>query len=290
MPCALNASCLRWRRRSRVAGGARSAAATARCASLQAAGILKPGTPAQQAEQARALLNAGGWTDEALAAGALSTSFDLWRAVAVTYAASYTRASATRHALRLFLPGHGCQGTGARARRRRAGGLVERFVGHSARRRRRYRRHAGRRRRSFAAGPALPARTVVRTRRSSPIACGPASPKPAPDCRADGLPVLVIHGADDGLVPEAFSGGAYARVGQGGRARRALLESRQRPAFRRLPGPAGIGCELRADAALRAIARLDAMWSHLSPASRCRAKPGSATTKAALPAPPAWRR
>ena len=28
----------------------------------------------------------------------------------------------------------------------------------------------------------------------------------------DGLPLIVIHGADDGLVPEAFTGGAYAKA------------------------------------------------------------------------------
>ncbi len=60
-----------------------------RCASLQAAGLVAGDDTASQASDAYRQLRASGWTDEALRAGALSVGFDLWRAVAVTYASAY---------------------------------------------------------------------------------------------------------------------------------------------------------------------------------------------------------
>ena len=50
-----------------------------------------------QARAAHEQLRASGWTDAALRAGALSVDFDLWRAVAVTYASSYGRYGAGEH-------------------------------------------------------------------------------------------------------------------------------------------------------------------------------------------------
>jgi len=67
---------------------------TARCAALQAHGLLHASDPAAQSAQALERLHANGWTDTALATAASSTAFDLWRAVAVTYASSYTRSAA----------------------------------------------------------------------------------------------------------------------------------------------------------------------------------------------------
>ena len=37
---------------------------------------------------------------------------------------------------------------------------------------------------------------------------------PAPGCRAQGLPVVVIHGVDDGLVPAAFTSAPYVDKAQ----------------------------------------------------------------------------
>jgi len=70
---------------------------TARCAALNAAGLIEGADSAAQAESAYARMRANGWTDAALRAGALSTGFDLWRAVAVTYASAYGRYGVGEH-------------------------------------------------------------------------------------------------------------------------------------------------------------------------------------------------
>ena len=64
----------------------------AQCTALRKAGLLDGADTAAQAAAAYQRLHDAGWTDEALRAGALSAGFDLWRSVAVTYAAAYTRA------------------------------------------------------------------------------------------------------------------------------------------------------------------------------------------------------
>ena len=64
----------------------------AQCAALAKAGLLDGADTAAQAASAYRRLHDAGWTDEALRAGALSAGFDLWRSVAVTYASAYTRA------------------------------------------------------------------------------------------------------------------------------------------------------------------------------------------------------
>src|SRR5690606_11785875 len=63
----------------------------ARCAQLAAAGLVERGDPPAWARSAHARLRDGGWTDAALRAGMLSTGFDLWRALAVTYASACGR-------------------------------------------------------------------------------------------------------------------------------------------------------------------------------------------------------
>ncbi|HUD41883.1 MAG TPA: 3-hydroxybutyrate oligomer hydrolase family protein [Dokdonella sp.] len=71
---------------AREADGSAPLAWQARCASLQARGL---GSPAD----ALAALQASGWTAAALATAASSTRLDLWRAVAATYASAYLRAA-----------------------------------------------------------------------------------------------------------------------------------------------------------------------------------------------------
>jgi hydroxybutyrate-dimer hydrolase len=66
-----------------------------RCASLRAQGKLSGSTVEGQAEQARQYLLARGWTDEAMATAASSTAFDLWRIVSAGYASSYLRRGAS---------------------------------------------------------------------------------------------------------------------------------------------------------------------------------------------------
>ncbi|MGN6512035.1 MAG: 3-hydroxybutyrate oligomer hydrolase family protein [Lysobacteraceae bacterium] len=68
-----------------------------RCASLAQAGMLAGADTAAQAHAARDRLHAAGWSDAALHAGALSVDFDLWRAVATAYASAYGRYGIGEH-------------------------------------------------------------------------------------------------------------------------------------------------------------------------------------------------
>ena len=92
MPCALAAARFNATPLARLSDGTLPPAALARCATLRAAGTVHGGTLAAQAGQALAMLHASGWTDDAIATAASSVAFDLWRAVAVTYASAYLRA------------------------------------------------------------------------------------------------------------------------------------------------------------------------------------------------------
>lgn len=67
-------------------------AATARCASLRAAGLVEGDTPSAQAASAYDRLLASGWSEAALEEAALNAAFDLWRAIAAGYASAYARA------------------------------------------------------------------------------------------------------------------------------------------------------------------------------------------------------
>jgi hydroxybutyrate-dimer hydrolase len=68
-----------------------------RCAALRAIGLVEGDTPEAQARNGYERMRASGWTDSALRAGALSMGFDLWRAVAVTYASAYGRYGVGEH-------------------------------------------------------------------------------------------------------------------------------------------------------------------------------------------------
>jgi hydroxybutyrate-dimer hydrolase len=77
-----------------------------------------------------------------------------------------------------------------------------------------------------------------------------------------GLPVLVMHGADDGLVPEAFSGGAYAAWSKaaGRDVRYWRIDNAQHfDAFLGLPAMGARYVPMLA----YAFAGLDRVWSHL---------------------------
>ncbi len=206
MPCALNASAFDALALARP-GGAKPPAATGRCASLHADGDVAASDPQPQAEEARAKMLAHGWTDDALAAGAISTGFDLWRAVAVTYASSYARTGPADMPCGYQLAATASDGSPRPitvAERQAwwsdasgippgAGvGIVD----------------------TLAAGtdPSLPGLRCLRALwddQAGAVRAGIAQTR-AGLPRA-GLPVVVVHGLEDGLVPEAFSGAAYAR-------------------------------------------------------------------------------
>ncbi len=73
------------------------AAATKRCASLAARGELSGSSVEAQAADARSQLMAAGFDVHALHSGVTTTGFDLWRAVAATYGSAYGRFSADAH-------------------------------------------------------------------------------------------------------------------------------------------------------------------------------------------------
>ena len=179
---------------------------TARCAALKSAGLIEGGDAQAQAKSAYGQLRANGWTDQALTAGALSVGFDLWRAVAVTYASAYSRAGVGEHPC-----GFSFSAQNADFSPRAASG-TERALW-------------------FADASGIPPGAgvgIVDTKLAPPDVALPgllclrglldretggalrqgvaltraALPRP-------GLPVVVIHGLDDGLVPPAFSSAPY---------------------------------------------------------------------------------
>lgn len=68
------------------------AAGLLRCATLQQHGLVSAGLPMQQASEALEHLLGHGWTLPVLRVAAASTALDLWRAVAAGYASAYLRA------------------------------------------------------------------------------------------------------------------------------------------------------------------------------------------------------
>lgn len=67
------------------------------CGAIAGAGLVQGATDAERAKDAYGRLRARGWTDEALRAGGLSVAFDLWKAVAATYASAYGRYGPGEH-------------------------------------------------------------------------------------------------------------------------------------------------------------------------------------------------
>ncbi|TXK65706.1 3-hydroxybutyrate oligomer hydrolase family protein [Alkalisalibacterium limincola] len=210
MPCALLASAFDDEPLARP-GGLKPPAWGVRCAMLAEAGLLDGGDMAARAQDAHARLRDGGWSDEALAAGALSVGFDLWRAVAVPYASAYSRTGP--HAMPC---GYGYAVVDASGTPRLPGraeqaawwsdsaglppgsgvSIVDAMAADAP-----------------AADPALPGLLCLRglwadgTVRGRGLRDGIEATRAAPP-RA-GLPVLVLHGVDDGLVPEAHTALPY---------------------------------------------------------------------------------
>ncbi|MGN6478949.1 3-hydroxybutyrate oligomer hydrolase family protein, partial [Luteibacter sp.] len=179
-----------------------------RCAALRAHGKLSGSTPHAQAAEALAMLRASGWRDEALKVAASSASLDLWRAVSVAYASAYLRREAGQ------MP---C-GFSYRIQRAAAvpspidavlraawwadGSGVPPHAGLAL--------EGGA---DFSLDPTLPGCLCLRelwtgqgsdalTLREGVAATAAALPR-------EGLPVLVVHGAEDGLIPVAFSSEPY---------------------------------------------------------------------------------
>jgi len=184
---------------------------TQRCASLKAAGLVDGSDAAAQARSAHQRLRASGWTDEALRAGALSVGFDLWRAVAVTYASAYGRYPAGAHpcgysfaALNPDLSPRAATATERPAWFADASGIPPGAgVGIVDPR-------------LQMPDPTLSGLQCLRALWTGTAADGVRVRAGVEEIRAGapraGLPVVVIHGTDDGLVPPAFSSAPYVAM------------------------------------------------------------------------------
>ncbi|GAB2618140.1 3-hydroxybutyrate oligomer hydrolase family protein [Novilysobacter erysipheiresistens] len=187
-------------------------AAAAHCAKLAEGGLVTGSTLEEQQRSAYDTLHANGWTDEALRAGSISVAFDLWRAVAVTYASAYGRYGEGEHPCGYSFSAQDKDGAP------RAATAVERVAW-------------------SADGGGIPPGAGVGI-------IAPAADANAPlgelqclralwdgegadaervragiaEIRADlpreDLPIMVIHGLDDGLIPPAFSSAPYVAAAQ----------------------------------------------------------------------------
>lgn len=182
----------------------------AKCAALTARGLLSGDTFDAQQKDALGKLHATGWTDAGLRAGAISVGFDLWRAIAVGYASAYGRYPHDAHPC-----GYRYSAMGA-DQQPRAATATERAAW-------------------IADGSGIPPGAGVGIVDPQPLAdlgltglqclralwtgegadaqrvrTGVEETRAAPP-RA-GLPVVVVHGTDDGLVPPAFSSAPYVAM------------------------------------------------------------------------------
>lgn len=189
------------------------AAGPARCGALRAAGLIEGDDAAAQSRSALRILRARGWADGALRAGALSTGLDLWRAIAVAYASAYGRFAADAHPCGYHYAAQASDGASrvVTARERAtwwsdAGGippgagvgLVDASMD--------------------GADPLLPGLQCLRAlhdgdsdaaRRVQAGIAGTLAGLPRV-----GLPVVVVHGIEDGLIPMAFTSAPYVRWAQ----------------------------------------------------------------------------
>ena len=176
------------------------------CTALARDGVVEGGDQAARRQSALARLRAGGWSDAALASAYTSTALDLWRAVAVAYASAYTRS------------GHDAHPCGYRygvleAGKPRPASATDRAAWWSD---------------ASGIPPGNGAQIVDpqpvadlglhglrclrdlwsgRSDASQKLHAGVDATRAAPP-RA-GLPVIVVHGSEDGLIPPAFSSAPY---------------------------------------------------------------------------------
>lgn len=180
--------------------------AEAQCAALATAGLIEGDTLAEQQQSAYGALRSSGWTDKALRAGSISVAFDLWRSVAVTYASAYGRYPDDAHPCGYTFSAVKEDGT------TRATTAPERAAWSSE-----------------AAGiPPGAGVGIVPSAATADSLAGLHCLRGLWDGRgADtdrvrggigalqvaapsaGLPVMVIHGLDDGLIPPAFTSAPY---------------------------------------------------------------------------------
>ena len=184
----------------------------AKCAALAAKGVLAGGELKAQQQDALAKLHAAGWTDAALRAGSISVAFDLWRAVAVGYASAYGRYAHDAHPIgyryAAMLPDGSTRAVNATERAAwwadasgippgAGAGIVDPLP---------------------AADMGVTGLIGLRALWTGDDEHAQRVRKGIAETRAGlprkGLPVMVVHGTDDGLVPQAFSSAPYVAMAQ----------------------------------------------------------------------------
>lgn len=242
--------------------GAAPPAWVARCAALKEHGLLAASDVAGQAQEAYDILRAGGWSDAALASGALSVNFDLWRVIGAGYASAYGRFGANEmpcgYRFAAVAADKSPRASTAAERATWASdgsgtppsttiGLLDAKAG--------------------GPDPALPGLLCLRDLWRGTDAAARRVQQGIAQTRATlprkGLPIVLIHGVDDGLVPADFSGGAYAKWAQAaGRDVRywQVHNAQHFDGFLGLP-PMGARYVPLLPYAYRA---LDAMWAHVA--------------------------
>lgn len=188
-------------------GGVAPPAWTARRDALHARGELPESDPAAQAEAALDRLLASGWQEAALATAASSTAFDVWRAIAVTYASAYLRAGVDTMPCGFSfqpLPVPGVPAPAVRAAWWPDGTGVPPNPGVGL--------LGGL---EASPDPALPGVLALRGLWTGTSAAAQQLRASVAQVTAGlpraRLPVWVVHGAEDGLVPAVFSSDAYVR-------------------------------------------------------------------------------
>jgi hydroxybutyrate-dimer hydrolase len=186
--------------------------ADAKCAVLARQGVVSGSDLKAQQQDALAKLRATGWTDAALRAGSISVGFDLWRAVGVGYASAYGRYSQEAHpcgyrysALAADLSPRAATDAERAAWWADASGIppgaAVGIVDPNA-----------------ATDLGLSGLQCLRALWTGEGADAQRVRKGIAETRAglprNGLPVIVIHGTDDGLVPQAFSSAPYVAMAQ----------------------------------------------------------------------------
>lgn len=190
--------------------------AAERCAALAAQGLVSGADTAARQQSAYEKLRAGGWSDGALRAGSISVAFDLWRAIAATYASTYGRYGVADHpcgyawsaqekdlGVRAATPAErAAWWSDASGIPPGAGvGLVDAKA-------------------TAGFDPALAGLQCLRAlwdgqgADADRVRKGVAALEAKPPRK--GLPVIVVHGSDDGLVPMAFTSAPYVAASKAG--------------------------------------------------------------------------
>jgi hydroxybutyrate-dimer hydrolase len=178
-----------------------------RCRALREAGLVDGADTDAQARDALARMRASGWSEDALRAGALSVGFDLWRAVAVTYASAYGRFGVGAHPCGYAWSAQNPDGTRrvATAQERAAWWSDASGIPPGA--------GVGIVDDSVRIDPSLSRLQCLRGLWRGASAEAERVRRGIAETRAGlprkGLPVTVIHGADDGLIPMAFTSAPY---------------------------------------------------------------------------------